>query len=200
VAPPRPGKVLAQMSCSFFRYGHPSRFPLVVIFALASITINSIATLATSTSPVLVAIDNASLLLQADKRPSSTGNVRGSDPNRLTIANSGSPRIAFGSARNGGNHDVFLMDIDGGNQVRLTTSLAYDDQPKWSPDGSKIAFMSGRDGNLEIYTMNADGSAQTRITNNPLADGFPAWSHDGTKLAFVRGNLNKAPVLLKSFS
>ena len=178
------------MSCSFFRYGHPSRFPLVVIFALASITINSIATLATSTSPVLVARDNASLLLQADKRPSSAGNVRGSDPNRLTIANSGSPRIAFGSARNGGNHDVFLMDIDGGNQVRLTTSLAYDDQPKWSPDGSKIAFMSGRDGNLEIYTMNADGSAQTRITNNPLADGFPAWSHDGTKLAFVRGNLN----------
>jgi len=178
------------VSCSFSHYGQPSRFLPLVILALASITINSIAAFATSTSPVLVARDNASLLLQADKRPSSTGNVRGSDLNRLTIANSGSPRIAFGSARNGGNHDVFLMDIDGGNQVRLTNSLAYDDQPKWSPDGSKIAFISGRDGNLEIYTMNADGSAQTRITNNSLADGFPAWSHDGTKLAFVRGNLN----------
>jgi hypothetical protein len=82
------------------------------------------------------------------------------------------------------------MDLDGSNQIRLTNSLAYDDQPKWSPDGSKIAFMSGRDGNLEIYTMNADGGAQTRITNNPLADGFPVWSHDGTKIAFVRGNLD----------
>jgi dipeptidyl aminopeptidase/acylaminoacyl peptidase len=81
------------------------------------------------------------------------------------------------------------MDLDGSNQVSLTTSLAYDDQPKWSPDGSKIAFMSGRDGNFEIYTMNADGSSQTRLTNNPAADGFPAWSHDGSKIAFVRGDL-----------
>jgi Tol biopolymer transport system component len=100
------------------------------------------------------------------------------------------PKIVFGSVRNNGNHDIFTMDLDGSNQTRLTTSLAYDDQPKWSPDSSKIAFMSGRDGNLEIYTMNADGSGQTRITNNPLADGFPAWSPNGAKLAFVRGNLN----------
>ena len=99
------------------------------------------------------------------------------------------PKIVFGSSRNGGNHDIFTMDLDGSNQTRLTTSLAYDDQPKWSPDSSKIAFMSGRDGNLEIYTMNADGSGQTRITNNVAADGFPAWSPNGTRIAFVRGNL-----------
>ncbi|MGH9875099.1 MAG: Calx-beta domain-containing protein [Pyrinomonadaceae bacterium] len=100
------------------------------------------------------------------------------------------PKIVFGSSRNNGNHDIFTMDLDGTNQTRLTTSLAYDDQPKWSPDSSKIAFMSGRDGNLEIYTMNADGSSQTRITNNFAADGFPAWSPDGTRIAFVRGDLS----------
>ena len=99
------------------------------------------------------------------------------------------PKIVFGSARNNGNHDIFVMDLDGSNQTRLTTSGAYDDQPKWSPDSSKIVFMSGRDGNFEIYTMNADGNSQTRITNNPAADGFPAWSPDGTKIAFVRGDL-----------
>ena len=44
------------------------------------------------------------------------------------------PKIVFGSSRNGGNHDIFTMDLDGSNQTRLTTSLAYDDQPKWSPD------------------------------------------------------------------
>jgi Tol biopolymer transport system component len=82
------------------------------------------------------------------------------------------PKIVFGSVRNNNNHDVFVMDPDGNNQSRLTTSLAYDDQPKWSPDGSKIVFMSGRDGNFEIYSMNADGTAQTRLTNNPAADGF----------------------------
>jgi Tol biopolymer transport system component len=108
----------------------------------------------------------------------------------VTALGAGGPKIVFGSARNGGNHDVFTMELDGTNQTRLTTSGAYDDQPKWSPDSSKIAFMSGRDGNLEIYTMDANGGAQTRITNNPAADGFPAWSPDGTKLAFVRGDLN----------
>jgi Tol biopolymer transport system component len=174
------------MSCSFSYYGHPWRFLLVAILALAGIALNSIATLATSNPPILVAREMAPLPLQGQVRRWNAG----SPSQRPTTANSGSPRIAFGSSRNGGNHDVFLMDIDGGNQVRLTNSLAYDDQPKWSPDGSKIAFISGRDGNLDIYTMNADGSAQTRITNNPLADGFPAWSHDGTKIAFVRGNLN----------
>ena len=110
--------------------------------------------------------------------------------NMRPLANSAvAPKIVFGSARNNGNHDIFLMDLDGSNQTRLTTSLAYDDQPKWSPDSSKIAFMSGRDGNFEIYTMNPDGNSQTRITNNPAADGFPAWSPDGTRIAFVRGNL-----------
>jgi Tol biopolymer transport system component len=101
----------------------------------------------------------------------------------------GAPRIVFGSVRNNGNHDIFSMELDGSNQTRLTTSGAYDDQPRWSPDSSKIVFMSGRDGNFEIYTMNPDGTAQTRITNNFAADGFPAWSPDGTKIAFVRGDL-----------
>src|SRR5258705_13123849 len=98
-------------------------------------------------------------------------------------------KIVFGSVRNGGNHDIFVMDTDGSNQTRLTSHLAYDDQPRWSPNGAKIVFMSGRDGNFEIYSMNADGSGQTRLTNNPAADGFPAWSPDGSRIAFVSGNL-----------
>ena len=99
------------------------------------------------------------------------------------------PKVVFGSARNGKNHDIYAMDLDGSNQTRLTTSSAYDDEPKWSPDGTRIAFMSDRDGNFEIYSMNADGSNQSRLTNNPAADGFPAWSPDGTKIAFVSGDL-----------
>src|SRR5437773_10595400 len=105
------------------------------------------------------------------------------------VASSGGPRIAFGSVRNGGNHDVYTMNPDGTDQTRLTDNLAYDDQPTWSPDGSKIAFISNRDGNFEIYTMNADGTGQARLTNNPAADGFPAWSPDGAKIAFVSGDL-----------
>src|SRR5258705_174172 len=58
----------------------------------------------------------------------------GQEPAAGPLLISAAPKIVFGSVRNGGNHDIFLMDLDGSNQVRLTTSGAYDDQPKWSPD------------------------------------------------------------------
>lgn len=113
----------------------------------------------------------------------------GAERYNQTNGSTGGLKIAFGSVRNGGNHDIYTMDLDGSNQLQLTTNAAYDDQPKWSPDGTKIVFMSDRDGNFEIYSMNADGSNQTRLTNSPAADGFPAWSPDGSKIAFVNGDL-----------
>ncbi|MDY7080437.1 MAG: hypothetical protein SXV54_26450 [Chloroflexota bacterium] len=47
--------------------------------------------------------------------------------------------------------------------------------PAWSPDNTRIAFVSDRDGNLEIYVMNADGSGQVNLTNSPAHDTSPAW-------------------------
>ena len=57
--------------------------------------------------------------------------------------------------------------------------------PAWSPDGRRLAFVSGRDGNAEIYVMNADGSAQENLTRHSANDSHPSWSPDGRKLAFV---------------
>ena len=151
----------------------------------ASITSASIAAFAVLSEPIRAATGTAT---HSPKAATANQPNRGIPVTKPAL-NSVAPKIVFGSSRNNGNHDIFLMDLDGSNQTRLTTSGAYDDQPKWSPDSSKIAFMSGRDGNLEIYTMNPDGASQTRITNNLLADGFPAWSPNGTKIAFVRGNL-----------
>ena len=56
----------------------------------------------------------------------------------------------------------------------------------WSPDGSKVAFLSNRDGNFEIYVMNADGSNEINLTQHPGYDVDPSWSPDGRKLAFQR--------------
>ncbi len=105
------------------------------------------------------------------------------------LAGNAVQKIAFASVRDSGNHDIYTMDSDGANEARLTTSLAYDDQPTWSPDGKTLAFMSDRDGNFELFTMPGVGGIPTRITNNLAADGFPAWSPDGTRIAFVRGDL-----------
>jgi len=62
------------------------------------------------------------------------------------------------------------------NQKDLTNNPANDNNPSWSPDGSKITFETDRDGNYEIYVMNADGSNVQRLTNNPANDWFPNWS------------------------
>jgi len=92
-------------------------------------------------------------------------------------------KIAFASTRDT-NSQIYVMDPNGFNVVRLTHTSAEDAQPAWSPDGSKIAFATNRDGNNEIYVMNANGSAQVNLTNNAASDLTPAWSPDGTKIAF----------------
>src|SRR5262249_7886288 len=68
--------------------------------------------------------------------------------------------------------------------IRLTNNPAADEMPRWSPDGSKIAFQSNRDGKYEIYVMDVDGANVKRLTNNQANDTDPAWSPDGKKIAF----------------
>ena len=75
------------------------------------------------------------------------------------------------------------MNADGSGQTRLTNSPDYDGEPVWSPDGSRIAFVSIRDTGQQIYTMNADGSSVTRLTSANYPE-FPSWSPDGSQIAF----------------
>ena len=93
-------------------------------------------------------------------------------------------KLAFVSDRDG-NNEIYIMNVDGTGQTRLTNNGAGDSEPSWSPDGTKIAFQTSRDGNFEIYVMNADGSSPTRLSNNGASDFSPDWSPDGTKIAFV---------------
>ena len=58
------------------------------------------------------------------------------------------------------------MDADGGNQERLTNNPAYDSDPAWSPDRTKIAFVSNRNGGFDqIYVMDAYGKHAIRLTD-----------------------------------
>lgn len=77
------------------------------------------------------------------------------------------------------------MNVDGSGEFRLTDNAASDVNPAWSPDGTRIAFMSTRDGDPEIYLMNTDGGDVQRLTTSAGSDTSPVWSPDGTKIAFV---------------
>lgn len=164
------------MICASFSKLPVFRLFIVLVFALASLAATGFRSLAES-APA-----------RTDTRVSSVYPLV-AEPQGRPLGVSAAPKIVFGKNLSSLNHEIYSMELDGTNQTRLTNNPAYDDQPKWSPDSSKIAFMSDRDGNFEIYTMNADGGSQTRITNNLAADGFPVWSPDGTRIAFVRGDL-----------
>jgi Tol biopolymer transport system component len=103
-------------------------------------------------------------------------------------------KIAFSSSTDG-DYDIYTMNPDGSELVNLTDAFGdwNDTDPNWSPDGSKLAFASGRGGGEDhlfannIFVMNADGSDQVQLTFEPdhLFSIQPSWSPDGTQLAFA---------------
>jgi Tol biopolymer transport system component len=65
-------------------------------------------------------------------------------------------------SKRGGNWEIYRVDLDGGNLSALTSDSASDGLPTWSPDGSKIAFVSNRDGEWSIWSMDPDGRNKRR--------------------------------------
>lgn len=57
--------------------------------------------------------------------------------------------------------------------------------PKWSPDGSRLAYVGGSDDVVDIYSMDADGTDITQLTHDAAFDTFPIWSPDGETILFL---------------
>jgi VCBS repeat-containing protein len=86
-------------------------------------------------------------------------------------------KIVFSSQVEAANEgEIYVMDMNGGNITRLTSTAALNYAPSWAPDGSKIIFVSDRDGNDNIYIMNPDGTNQQRLTTDPGQDTTPSWA------------------------
>jgi dipeptidyl aminopeptidase/acylaminoacyl peptidase len=75
---------------------------------------------------------------------------------------------------------IYTITIDGSNLMQLTKGDKSNSSPRWSPDGTKIAFATGG----QIWTMNADGSNAVQITKISTGAGNPVWSPDGRMIAF----------------
>ena len=91
------------------------------------------------------------------------------------------PRLALHVRR-----DVHVLDVATRTLMRLTTEPRDGMYPTWSPDGTKIAFMSARNGPTEIFTMNADGTGQELLVSMTSGSAIdPRWSPTGRHIVFV---------------
>ncbi|MCD6377028.1 MAG: PD40 domain-containing protein [Caldisericaceae bacterium] len=80
--------------------------------------------------------------------------------------------------------DIWKADINNGQAIRLTMHDGEEIFPKFSPDGSLIAFTGEYDGNTDVYVMNADGSNIHRVTYHPGGDIVVGWHPQNGKIIF----------------
>ena len=83
--------------------------------------------------------------------------------------------------------DLYTLPIEGGTAAPLLTGPAFESQPRFSPDGTEIVFVSDRSGGQNLWVLSADGSDTTQITRgNDNLYTSPEWSPDGDYLVASR--------------
>lgn len=81
--------------------------------------------------------------------------------------------------------NLWIVGVDGTRIRELTHGNWRDSSPVWSPDGTKIAFLSDRDGSTQVHIMWLDTREVAQLTHLETSPGDLTWSADGKKLAFT---------------
>src|SRR6266850_5072842 len=76
---------------------------------------------------------------------------------------------------------IYVMQIDGSGLKQLTNGAASSSAPRWSPEGKRIAFVTGR----QVWTMEDDGDNKEKVTKISTSAAAPVWSPDGKWIAFT---------------
>jgi hypothetical protein len=104
--------------------------------------------------------------------------------------------LAF-SATQGGNHDLYVINVDGTALTRITSHGAKDKHPDWSPDSTRIAFSSPlrnvRFPDILVIDLSQgteeEGNAPVPLTADDALDVYPDWSPDGSRIAYLSHEL-----------
>ncbi|PYR89760.1 MAG: peptidase S41 [Acidobacteria bacterium] len=81
--------------------------------------------------------------------------------------------------------DIWLAPKTGGTAVRLTSSPGEESFPRFSPDGTKVAYSASYDGNVDVFVVPVSGGEPKRLTHHPMADRVVGWTPDGTRVLFA---------------
>src|SRR5712675_2743341 len=77
--------------------------------------------------------------------------------------------------------DIYTLPIEGGQAKLISGGMAFDSQPRFSPDGKWIAFTSDREGSENIWVMHPDGTEVKQVSKDPGAEySSPSWAPDGS--------------------
>jgi len=86
---------------------------------------------------------------------------------------------------NKGRTDLWLVGVDGAGLRRLTSHQAADSNPRWSPDGESIWFISTRSDSAQVWRIRIDGGEAEQVTHEPLDVGNLVVSRNGKYIAFT---------------
>lgn len=92
--------------------------------------------------------------------------------------------LVYASTRDSQAADLFYKAVDGHAITQLTSDAADEMQPRFAPDGERIAFASNRGGNWNIWIVRRNGTGLTQLTHEPIDEIAPAWSPDGRQIVF----------------
>lgn len=92
--------------------------------------------------------------------------------------------------------DLYTLPIEGGQATRITSGLAFDSQPRYAPDGTRIVFLSDRSGAENVWVANPDGSLARALTKEKRPSAFlsPDWTPDG-RYVIVSKSTGTPPVM-----
>ena len=90
--------------------------------------------------------------------------------------------------------DIYSIPITGGNATKITSGMAYDVHPRYSPDGKSLTFISDKSGSDNIWTMDLISKEEKQISEHKSHDYFSAdWTVDGEYIIGVKGKRNIKP-------